>query len=96
MMGSSKYSRYEKLEKNIQDDNQGVLTSQPTMLTMPCPVLVVGSSYLECTGFIDDQQQTQSMIMQEQDQQLEEVGQTIGVLKQMGTMIGDELESQNQ
>eukprot|EP00730_Choanoeca_flexa_P014275 TRINITY_DN6181_c0_g1_i3.p1 TRINITY_DN6181_c0_g1~~TRINITY_DN6181_c0_g1_i3.p1 ORF type:complete len:248 (+),score=52.04 TRINITY_DN6181_c0_g1_i3:100-843(+) len=67
LLGSSKYSRYEKLEKEIQDDNQ---------------------------GFIDDQHQTQTMIMREQDQQLSEVGQTIGVLKQMGTMIGDELDDQ--
>ena len=36
------------------------------------------------------------MIMREQDSQLEEVGATIGVLKHMGTVIGDELEDQNQ
>lgn len=35
------------------------------------------------------------LIMREQDTQLEEVGQTIGVLKDMGRAIGDELEDQN-
>jgi len=47
-------------------------------------------------AFIDDQAQKQEMIMREQDSQLEEVGATIGVLKHMGTVIGDELEDQNQ
>lgn len=36
------------------------------------------------------------MIMREQDSQLEEVGQAIGNLRQMGEMINDELESQNE
>ncbi|EDQ91699.1 uncharacterized protein MONBRDRAFT_22769 [Monosiga brevicollis MX1] len=69
LMGGSKYNRYEKLEREIQEDNQ---------------------------NFIDDQHQTQGMIMREQDTQLQEVGQTIGVLRQMGQMIGDELEDQNE
>jgi len=34
--------------------------------------------------------------VREQDTQLEEVGQTIGVLRNMGQLIGDELESQNE
>ncbi|EGD72394.1 hypothetical protein PTSG_00414 [Salpingoeca rosetta] len=68
LMGRSKYSRYEKLEREIQAENQ---------------------------GFIDDQQQSQQMVMREQDTQLQEVGQTIGVLKNMGIMIGDELDEQN-
>jgi len=68
LMGKGKYSRYERLEQEIQDSNQ---------------------------GFIDDQQQSQTMIMREQDSQLEEVGQTIGNLRHMGEMINDELESQN-
>ena len=69
LMGKGKYSRYERLEQEIQDSNQ---------------------------GFIDDQQQSQTMIMREQDSQLEEVGQTIGNLRHMGEMINDELESQNE
>ena len=68
-MGRSKYSRYEKLEREMQSENQ---------------------------GFIDGQQQSQQMVMREQDTQLQEVGQTIGVLKNMGVMIGDELDEHNE
>lgn len=46
--------------------------------------------------FIDGQSQQQSMIMKEQDTQLDEVGETIGVLKQMGTVIHNELEEQEE
>lgn len=46
--------------------------------------------------FIDGESQRQEMIVREQDKQLSEVGQTIGVLKQMGEMIGDELDDQNE
>ena len=35
------------------------------------------------------------MIKREQDDQFEEGGQTIGVLKAMGTQIGEELDDQN-
>ena len=34
------------------------------------------------------------MIMKEQDDQLEEVGKAVGVLKTMGTVIGQELDEQ--
>eukprot|EP00043_Microstomoeca_roanoka_P028212 m.17257 g.17257 ORF g.17257 m.17257 type:complete len:249 (-) comp8247_c0_seq1:163-909(-) len=68
LVGKSKYSRYEKLEQQIQNENQ---------------------------GFIDSQHQTQQMIMREQDTQLEEVSQTVGVLKNMGIMISDELDDQS-
>ena len=68
LVGRSKYSRYEKLEREMQSENQ---------------------------GFIDGQQQSQQMVMREQDTQLQEVGQTIGVLKNMGVMIGDELDEHN-
>jgi syntaxin 6 len=46
--------------------------------------------------FIQDQGQKQELIMREQDTQLEEVASTMGALKEMGAMIGDELEDQNR
>lgn len=46
--------------------------------------------------YIEDQEQQQRTIMRDQDTQLEEVGQTIGVLKSMGTLISTELEDQNR
>lgn len=46
--------------------------------------------------FIADQSQQQAQIMREQDEQLSQVGETIGVLKNMGTLIGNELDDQNQ
>ncbi|XP_031562996.1 syntaxin-6-like [Actinia tenebrosa] len=45
--------------------------------------------------FIDDQQQQQSLLMQSQDEQIEMVGHSVGVLKTMGKKIGDEIEDQN-
>eukprot|EP00041_Stephanoeca_diplocostata_P036465 m.1333534 g.1333534 ORF g.1333534 m.1333534 type:complete len:248 (-) comp24871_c0_seq8:3132-3875(-) len=44
--------------------------------------------------FIDGQSQRQDMIMKEQDTQLTEVGETIGVLRNMGNVISDELDDQ--
>eukprot|EP00039_Didymoeca_costata_P028303 m.20614 g.20614 ORF g.20614 m.20614 type:complete len:251 (+) comp6897_c0_seq1:305-1057(+) len=46
--------------------------------------------------FIEDQSQKQQQIIREQDKQLTEVGSSIGVLKTMGTAIGNELEDQNR
>eukprot|EP01147_Barroeca_monosierra_P010657 gene10657-2771_t len=69
LVGRSKYSRYEKLEKQIESENQ---------------------------GFIENEYQTQQMVMREQDTQLSEVSQTIGVLKNMGVMIGDELDDHHE
>jgi syntaxin 6 len=99
LMGKGKYSRYERLEQEIQDQNQGDFTS-----TRVRPLRLNGDHALDTppssrpsqppTGFIDGQQQSQTTIMREQDSQLEEVGQTIGNLRQMGEMISDELESQ--
>lgn len=48
----------------------------------------------ENDNFIGGQEQAQSMIMKEQDQQLDEVTDTIGILKEMGRTIGDELDEQ--
>eukprot|EP00040_Diaphanoeca_grandis_P012464 m.63155 g.63155 ORF g.63155 m.63155 type:complete len:246 (-) comp23247_c0_seq1:129-866(-) len=45
-------------------------------------------------AFIGDQGQKQTMIIKEQDTQLDEVGATIGVLKNMGVAISDELDDQ--
>jgi syntaxin 6 len=44
--------------------------------------------------FIEEQLQQQQQIISQQDEQLEKVGQSVGVLKQMGEQIGDELEEQ--
>ncbi|XP_065828933.1 syntaxin-6-like [Oscarella lobularis] len=44
--------------------------------------------------FIEDQFQQQQTVMKEQDEQLELVGQSVGVLKQMGEQIGNELDDQ--
>ena len=45
--------------------------------------------------FIGRQQQEQQLIMNEQDVQLDQVGKTVGVLKNIGQEIGRELEEQN-
>lgn len=50
----------------------------------------------ENDGFIENQAQAQDLIMREQDSQLDEVGATIGVLKEMGQMIGNELDEQQE
>eukprot|EP00118_Oscarella_pearsei_P024676 m.306573 g.306573 ORF g.306573 m.306573 type:complete len:251 (+) comp41361_c0_seq1:337-1089(+) len=44
--------------------------------------------------FIEEQVQQQQAVMKEQDVQLEMVGQSVGVLKQMGEQIGNELDDQ--
>lgn len=46
-------------------------------------------------NFIESSIQQQSQIMEQQDTQLNLVGQSIGRLKQMGTMIGEEVDDQN-
>lgn len=46
--------------------------------------------------FIEDQSQKQELIMREQDTQLAEVSSTVGVLKDMGSRINNELEDQNR
>eukprot|EP00052_Salpingoeca_macrocollata_P003227 m.34876 g.34876 ORF g.34876 m.34876 type:complete len:244 (+) comp13138_c0_seq4:62-793(+) len=50
----------------------------------------------ENQGFIEDEQQRQQLLMREQDEQLGEVTQAIGVLRQLGETIGDELDDQNE
>lgn len=45
--------------------------------------------------FIMDQQQQQELMIQAQDEQLDMVGHSVGVLKTMGKKIGDEIEEQN-
>jgi len=44
--------------------------------------------------FITDQQQQQQILMSHQDDQLENVSKSVGVLKSMGSQIGNELEGQ--
>ncbi|XP_062515032.1 syntaxin-6-like [Corticium candelabrum] len=44
--------------------------------------------------FIEEQLQQQQQMINQQDEQLDVVGQSVGVLKQMGEQIGDELEEQ--
>lgn len=68
LLGETKFSRYNKLEKEIENQNQ---------------------------NFIENEEQAQATIMRQQDTQLEEVGQTINVLKTMGETIGQELDEQN-
>lgn len=51
---------------------------------------------VDTKGFIENEYQTQQMVMREQDTQLSEVSQTIGVLKNMGVMIGDELDDHHE
>ncbi|XP_073243347.1 uncharacterized protein [Porites lutea] len=46
-------------------------------------------------SFITDQQQQQELMIQAQDDQLDMVGHSVGVLKTMGKRIGDEIEEQN-
>lgn len=46
--------------------------------------------------FIDGEDTRQMMIMRQQDDQLEQVGQAVGVLKTMGQVIGTELDEQAQ
>jgi len=46
-------------------------------------------------NFIESSMQQQSQIMEQQDSQLNLVGQSIGRLKQMGTLIGEEVDDQN-
>lgn len=46
-------------------------------------------------SFITDQQQQQELMIQAQDEQLDMVGHSVGVLKTMGRKIGDEIEEQN-
>ncbi|PFX26245.1 Syntaxin-6 [Stylophora pistillata] len=46
-------------------------------------------------AFIMDQQQQQELMIRAQDEQLDMVGHSVGVLKNMGKKIGDEIEDQN-
>jgi len=46
-------------------------------------------------GFIEDHQQSQQLLMNAQDDQLELVEASVGVLKTMGRRIGDEVDEQN-
>lgn len=46
--------------------------------------------------FIEKSMGQQQQIMREQDEQLSLVGKSIGRLKEIGTLIGDEVEDQNQ
>ncbi|XP_028407811.1 syntaxin-6-like [Dendronephthya gigantea] len=45
--------------------------------------------------FIEDQSQQQQLIMESQDDQIQLVGHSVGVLKNMSQRIGDELDEQN-
>ncbi|XP_077986294.1 syntaxin-6-like [Glandiceps talaboti] len=44
--------------------------------------------------FLDDSRQQQQMVMEHQDDQLEKVGDSVSVLKNMGQTIGNELDEQ--
>ncbi|XP_063678754.1 syntaxin-6-like isoform X2 [Bolinopsis microptera] len=46
--------------------------------------------------FIEKSMGEQQQIMQQQDEQMDIVGKSIGRLKEIGTLIGDEVEDQNQ
>jgi len=46
-------------------------------------------------AFITDQQQQQELLIRAQDEQIDMVGHSVGVLKTMGKKIGDEIEEQN-
>eukprot|EP00038_Savillea_parva_P008851 m.179610 g.179610 ORF g.179610 m.179610 type:complete len:250 (+) comp14804_c0_seq1:347-1096(+) len=52
------------------------------------------SARAENDNFIKGQEQQQQLVMREQDQQLSEVHQTVGVLKTMGVAISTELDDQ--
>lgn len=45
--------------------------------------------------FIDDTQQQQKLLIRSQDEQLDMIGSSVGVLKNMSQQIGNELEDQN-
>ena len=44
--------------------------------------------------FIADQAQRQDMIMRDQDEQVEDLGQAVGNIREMGLIISDELDEQ--
>ncbi|GFN88486.1 syntaxin-6, partial [Plakobranchus ocellatus] len=45
--------------------------------------------------YIDDTQQQQKLLIRSQDEQLDMIGSSVGVLKNMSQQIGNELEDQN-
>ncbi|KAL4219238.1 Syntaxin-6 [Mactra antiquata] len=47
-------------------------------------------------SFIDDTSQHQQLIIKDQDEQLDMIGSSVGVLKNMSHQIGNELEEQNR
>ena len=81
-----------KAKGKAAEQDRAALISQPALSRYAKLDAAIDQQNSE---FIEGQGQRQDMIMQEQDKQLEEVGQTIGVLKHMGSLIGEELEEQN-
>ncbi|XP_067662610.1 syntaxin-6-like isoform X2 [Haliotis asinina] len=46
-------------------------------------------------NYIDDTSQQQQLLMRSQDEQLDKIGSSVGILKNMSQQIGSELEDQN-
>ncbi len=46
--------------------------------------------------FIESEQETQQLIMRDQDNQLEDVAVTVGNLKEIARVMGDELDDQTR
>ncbi|KAM9103423.1 syntaxin-10 isoform 1-T1 [Megaptera novaeangliae] len=77
----------------MERNNREMLTGKPATLKSSSDLLV--ASVVSTTSrYIEEQQATQQLIMDQQDQQLEMVSGSIQVLKHMSGRVGEELDEQ--
>nr|KAF6275741.1 syntaxin 10 [Pipistrellus kuhlii] len=77
----------------LERNNREMLTGKPTA-QKPSSDLLDASVVSVTSRYIEEQQATQQLIMDQQDQQLELVSGSIRVLKHMSGRVGEELDEQ--
>ncbi|KAI2589143.1 syntaxin 10, partial [Homo sapiens] len=77
----------------LERNNREILAGKPAAQKSPSDLLDA-SAVSATSRYIEEQQATQQLIMDEQDQQLEMVSGSIQVLKHMSGRVGEELDEQ--
>nr|KAF6273639.1 syntaxin 10 [Myotis myotis] len=77
----------------MERNNREMLMGKPTA-QKPSSDLLDASVVSVTSRYIEEQQATQQLIMDQQDQQLEMVSGSIRVLKHMSSRVGEELDEQ--
>ncbi|ELV14322.1 Syntaxin-10 [Tupaia chinensis] len=77
----------------MERNNREMLVSKPAAQKPPSDLLDA-SAISAASRYIEEQQATQQLILEEQDQQLEMVSGSIRVLKHMSGRVGEELDEQ--